>query len=78
MVMLKMGWPQDVPQELKQYQSRCEEIGIECGCLMWGIHMIIPETLQSRILQSLQDTHPGIIRMKAVARSYFWWKGLEK
>ena len=45
---------------------------------MWGIRVIIPETLQSRILQSLHDTHPGIARMKAVARSYFWWKGLNQ
>ena len=45
---------------------------------MWGIHVIIPETLQSRILQSLHNTHPGIVRMKAVARSYFWWKGLDQ
>ena len=74
----KDGWPQDIPQELNQYQSRCEEIGIECGCLMWGICVIIPETLQSSILQSLHDTHPGIVRMKAIARSYFWWKGLDQ
>ena len=34
--------------------------------------------LQGKILQSLHENHPGISRMKAIARSYFWWNGLDK
>jgi hypothetical protein len=26
----------------------------------------------------LRDTHPGIVKMKAVARSHFWWPNLDK
>ena len=34
--------------------------------------------LQSQLLKSLHTNHPGITRMKATARSYFWWYGLDK
>ena len=72
------GWPARVPEKLKPYQSHQNEIGFQSGCLMWGVRVIIPEKLQSKLLQSLHESHPGITRMKALARSYFWWSGLDK
>ena len=45
---------------------------------MWGIRIIIPESLQSQVLKSLHESHPGISNMKAIAHSYFWWNGLDK
>ena len=38
----------------------------------------MPENLQSQILASLHKNHPGVTRLKAIARSYFWWSGLDK
>ena len=72
------GWPEQVTDELKPYKARMNEIGIEHGCLMWGIRVIVPEALQPKVLESLHKSHPGITRMKAIARSYFWWGGLDK
>ena len=72
------GWPEKVSEDLKPYQIRKHEIGIESGCLMWGIRVIIPRSLQPKLLESLHYNHPGITRMKAVTRSYFWWSGLDK
>ena len=72
------GWPEKVSEDLKPYQTQKHEIGIESGCLMWGIRVIIPQSLQPKLLESLHYNHPGITRMKAVARSYFWWSGLDK
>ncbi len=40
--------------------------------------MVVPKSLQSQVLQSLHANHPGVVRMKAIARSHFWWRGLDK
>ena len=69
-----MGWT----ETLKSYKTRQHEIGTENGCLMWGIRVLVPEKLQAKVLKSLHENHPGITRMKAIARSYFWWSGLDR
>ena len=74
---VKNGWPDQISDELKPYKNREQEIGIESGCLMWGIRVIVPKSLQEKVLESLHENHPGITRMKAVARSYLWWSGLD-
>ena len=74
----QMGWPNQVTWELTPYKARANEIGIEANCLMWGTRVIVPEKLQARVLKVLHKNHPGITRMKAIARSYFWWHRLDK
>ena len=44
----------------------------------WRIGVNIPKSLQSKVQESLHENHPRVTRMKAVARSYVWWSGLDK
>ena len=67
-----------VPTDLKPFKSREMELGLECGCLMLGSRVVVPTKLQALVLDSLHENHPGITRMKAIARSYIWWSGLDK
>ena len=69
----RQGWPSTVPEQLKPYKQRANEITIEGNCLPWGIRVLIPEKLRGDIIRELHQNHPGISRMKAVARSYIWW-----
>jgi hypothetical protein len=75
---VRNGWPNQVPEELKPYKNRETELSTENDCLIWGIRVLVPEKLQSQVLQSLHANHPGVSKMKSIARSHFWWKGLDR
>ena len=73
------GWPGDLGDKessVTPYFVRRNELSIEDGCLLWGRRVIIPSALQERILRELHDCHPGMCRMKSLARSYVWWPSL--
>ena len=74
----RQGWPSTVPEQLKPYKQRANEITIEGNCLLWGIRVLIPEKLRGDIIRELHQNHPGISRTKAVARSYVWWPKLDQ
>ena len=68
----KEGWPATVPEELKTYASRRNELTIEAGCLLWGIRMIVPKPYRKTLLKELHRDHPGVSRMKAQPHLVAW------
>ena len=72
------GWPSKVDESLLPYWRKRLELTVEQGCILWGIRVVVPEKLRIRLLEELHHDHPGIMRMKSVARSYFWWPHLDK
>uniref|UniRef100_A0A914Y7G8 RNA-directed DNA polymerase n=1 Tax=Panagrolaimus superbus TaxID=310955 RepID=A0A914Y7G8_9BILA len=46
--------------------------------IMMNNRVYIPQVLRSRILDQLHVGHPGINRMKALARQHVYWKNLTK
>ena len=71
------GWPSKPPDDIRAFTARRNEISIDNGCLLWGTRVIIPASLRSRVLDILHETHIGISRMKAQARSWVWWPLLD-
>ena len=39
--------------------------------------MVIPLRYRERLVKELHQEHTGIVRMKSVARSYFWYPKLD-
>uniref|UniRef100_A0A914HTM2 RNA-directed DNA polymerase n=1 Tax=Globodera rostochiensis TaxID=31243 RepID=A0A914HTM2_GLORO len=52
------------------HRSKLSEVQ---GCLLFGDRVIIPAELRQRILKALHFTHPGMVRMKSLARQFVYW-----
>ena len=74
------GWPDKlkIAEEFKPFAQQKQELTIEGNCVLWGNRVVIPLKLRPALLEELHKDHPGASRMKAVARSYFWYPGLDQ
>lgn len=64
--------------DIKPFQCRAEELAIEGDVILWGYRVVVPAKLRQSILKDLHITHMGIVKTKAMCRSYFWWPGIDK
>ena len=72
------SWPTNcVDSNLSAYFNKQDEISIEQGCVLWGTRVIIPSRGRERVLELLHESHPGIVKMKSIARRVCWWPKLD-
>ncbi|KAF6030324.1 hypothetical protein EB796_011374 [Bugula neritina] len=77
----RVGWPKHLKEDeesLRPYYSKSNEIGVKRGCILMGLHLVIPEQLRKQILVEIHTDHQRMVKSKAIARSYVWWPGLDK
>lgn len=73
------GWPTNISDtQLQKYHRRRDSISFAAGCLCYMDRVIIPLSLQHRVMKQLHQAHPGIVRMKALARSYVFWPDIDE
>ena len=75
---VQRGWPSHVDSELKGFASKKTELSVEAGCLLWGMRVVVPKACQEAVLEELHASHPGIVKMKSLARIHVWWWGIDK
>ena len=71
------GWCDVTEAHLHPYASRRTELSVHAGCVLWGLRVVIPPPGRETVLHMLHDTHPGIVKMKNLARSYVWWPKMD-
>ena len=79
----KEGWPEACVEELnmddlKPFSSRRMELSVQDDCLLWGSRVVVPLPGRLPILRELHESHPGISRMKSLARMVVWWPGMDQ
>uniref|UniRef100_A0A3Q2EGN4 Gypsy retrotransposon integrase-like protein 1 n=1 Tax=Cyprinodon variegatus TaxID=28743 RepID=A0A3Q2EGN4_CYPVA len=73
------GWPKHVQDEwLKPYFQRRFELTVEDDCLLWGLRVVVPKKLRDQLISELHEHHWGIVKMKSLARSLFWWPAVDE
>ena len=59
-------------QQMTDIFSTCDNV------LLYRERIMIPSTLQKRILKDFYIGHPGITRMKSLMRSFVYWPNMNK
>ena len=71
------GWPAGVEEALKPYWLCRLELSSQDGCIVWGGRVVIPPRGRETVLTELKGGHPGVSRMKSLARGLVWWPGMD-
>lgn len=75
---IRNGWPFKTDSEYKVFYQKKDELSVYKDCILWGSRVVIPEIMRPKVIEELHRNHDGIVITKAMARSYFWWPGIDK
>ena len=60
------------------FKQRRMELCIQDGCVLWGSRVVVPKDAREAVIKILHAAHPGITRMKSLARGIVWWPCIDR
>ena len=73
-------WPQrrKLSGNLLTLYDVADELSIQDGMLHRGDRIVIPDELQSRVIQLAHEGHFGMTLVKRRLREYYWWPAMDR
>ena len=71
---VQQGWTLTTGDE---HLRRKDELSVQDGCILWANRVIVPPPGRPAVMEELHDGHPGICRMKGLARRHVWWPAMD-
>ncbi|XP_055715629.1 uncharacterized protein K02A2.6-like [Phlebotomus papatasi] len=76
------GWPSSrnsiQSREVSKFFRIRDALSLIKGCVFYRERLVIPEAFRVKILKQLHQAHPGMARMKSLARGYVFWPGMDE
>ncbi|XP_058456917.1 uncharacterized protein K02A2.6-like [Malaya genurostris] len=76
------GWPSKkasiTDAQVQQFYLRRDGLSVVNGCLLHGERLVVPSCSRKRVLQQLHTGHPGVERMRSIARQYLYWPNIDE
>nr|XP_037270376.1 uncharacterized protein K02A2.6-like [Rhipicephalus microplus] len=64
-------------QEFSAVAKLGHELSLQEGCVIRGARLVVPEKARKDVLDFAHAGNRGVVAMKACARGYFWWPGVD-
>ena len=73
------NWPEkrNITPEMMPYFKKSTELSLEDNILMWNLRVVVPRSLEAKVLRELHNQHLGIVRMKSLSRIHVWFPGID-
>ena len=76
---VQSGWPElkeQLPSAIHAYWNFRDEVSCTDGLLFKGMKLIIPKSMQQRMLDIIHEPHLGVVKSKSRAREVIFWPGM--
>ena len=67
----------EMKQKINSEEAAAEVYSVCNEVLMYRERVVVPATLQKKILKDFHSGHPGETRTKSLMRSYVYWRGMD-
>ena len=79
--LVHTGWPdaiKELPTDFRLYWSFQDELAMESGVLFKGRQVLIPRSMQKKILEQLHQGHQGVEKTHRLALESMYWVNINK